>query len=388
MKTNTRKTTRILCASTIAAMTLLGSVAPALTTVAAEGEINLPVSKNIISFDKKIYLDENENVPNAKIDYKLTTRAATETEKTALSAAGYQNVEDGPVGEDGTVGLTSSATTFSATESATSTDDGKKFISKNAEIDASDLVKNTSKPTVYTYTLTEEVQGEAAKFVTPEEYKDKDNKEKTKGTTRKLNIYVGYAEGSKELSVLYSTLALEDGTKVTGFENKYETSDNDNEKNAFKVTKKVTGNQGDKTAKFNFTVKITGQHSKVTASTTENSKVDTTTPTAANSTVTVTTKLKNDESLVLKGLTKGATYKVVEDDADDNGYKTTYAGPTITDGVEETVVTNDRTGTIPTGIYLNHKLPFNILGVALAGGAVALIAKKRHEDALEDEDDE
>jgi hypothetical protein len=354
-------------------MTLLGSVAPALTTVAAEGEIKLPVAENTITFDKKIYLDANENVPNATINYTLEPRTATDDEKTALATAGYHNVVAG------TVKLESTSTTFSAADSA---DKDQGYVSTPATIKASDLLTNLDKPTVFTYTLTENVQGDANKFITPED---------NKGTTRKLNIYVGYkdkdAEANKQLSVLYSTLALENGTKATGFENKYETSDNDDKTNAYKVTKKVTGNQGDKTAKFNFTVTITGQHSKVTATNSGDSKVNATTPTATDSTVKVTTQLKDGESLTLKGLTKGATYTVAEDEANKNGYTTTTETTTV-EKTEETVFTNDRTGTIPTGIYLNHKLPFNILGVALAGGAVALIAKKRHEDVLEDEDDE
>lgn len=371
MKTKTRKTTRILCASSIAAMTLLGSVAPALTTVAAEGEVKLPVDENIITFDKKIYLDANENVPNATINYKLDGRDASDEEKDALAALGYHNVVAG------TVDLKSTSTTFYATDSA---DKDQGYVSKPATINASGLLTNLDKPTVFTYTLTENVQGAAKDFVTTD-----------KGNTRKLNIYVGYkdetAEANKQLSVLYSTLALEDGTKATGFENKYETSENESTK-AIKVTKKVTGNQGDKTAKFNFTVKITGQHSKVTATTTgDETDLTTTTPTASDSTVIVKTTLKDGQSLTLKGLTKGAEYTVAEDDYSNDGYTTTKADPT-TGEIAETVVTNKREGAIPTGIYLNHKLPFNILGVALAGGAVALIAKKRHEDALEDEDDE
>lgn len=373
MKTKTRKTTRILCASSIAAMTLLGSFAPALTTVAAEGEVKLPVDENIITFDKKIYLDANENVPNATINYKLDGRDATADEVKALNSQKFYNVKKG------TVSLSAESTEFKADDNV-STVDGTRSITKTSKIYASDLLDGVTQPTVFTYTLTEDVQGAAKDFVTTD-----------KGTTRKLNIYVGYkdknAEANKQLSVLYSTLALENGTKATGFENKYETSENESTK-AIQVTKKVTGNQGDKTAKFNFTVEITGQHSKVTATTTgDETDLTTTTPTTKDSKVIVTAKLKDGQSLTLKGLTKGAKYTVVEDDANQNGYTTTKADPT-TGEIAETVVTNDRTGAIPTGIYLNHKLPFNILGVALAGGAVALIAKKRHEDALEDEDDE
>ncbi len=380
MKTKTRKTTRILCASSIAAMTLLGSVAPALTTVAAEGEIKLPVAENTITFDKKIYLDANENVPNATINYKLEGRDASgdendpTSEKGALAALGYRNVENGTATLSDLPTDLSTKFTTDDDKDVKEDGNGQRSITKTCTIDAGDLAKKATKPTVYTYTLSESTTDG---FITAKE-----------GDTRKLNIYVGYNESNK-LAVLYSTLAKTDGTKVTGFENNYLTSDNEATK-AFKVTKKVTGNQGDKTASFGFTVTIKKQYSKVTVYYPDGTKAESSAPNDSN-VVTVNTKLKDGQSLTVKGLTQGAEYGVDEDKEDkgQNGYTTTKADPDPNTGeIAETVVTNDRTGTIPTGIYLNHKLPFNILGVALAGGAVALIAKKRHEDALEDEDDE
>lgn len=236
------------------------------------------------------------------------------------------------------------------------------------------------KPTVFTYTLTESTTDG---FITAKE-----------GDTRKLNIFVGYEneadESTHTLSVVDYTLADENGNKKSGFVNDYLTSDNpEANTKAIKVTKKVTGNQGDQTKYFDFRVTIKGQHSNVTW---EGGKdVTTTTPTASNSEVTVTAKLKHGDSLTLKGLTQGATCEEVVEDAGD--YTPSQVTNDVSDNTTktvtaETIVTNTKNGTLPTGIYLNHKLPFNILGVALAGGAVALIAKKRHEDVLEDEDDE
>ncbi|GEM_PF-1319502 len=369
MKTKTRKTTRILCASSIAAMTLLGSVAPALTTVAAEEGASSTATTNQISFDKTILLDANENVPNTTISYELRPRAVGPTEKAALETAGFHNVVDNQATD-----LTAT-TKFNADDSFTTDDNGKKSITKQATINASSLVSSVDKPTVFTYTLAESTTDG---FITAKE-----------GDTRKLNIFVGYEneadESTHTLSVVDYTLADKDGVKKSGFVNDYLTSDNpETDTKAIKVTKKVTGNQGDQTKYFNFKVTITGQHSKVT---TEGGKdVSANTPTANDSTVTVTTQLKHGESLTLKGLTKDAKYEVVEVDPGD--YKSSQETHDVSDNTAETVVTNTRNGTLPTGIYLNHKLPFNILGVALAGGAVALIAKKRHEDVLEDEDDE
>ncbi|BBH25820.1 hypothetical protein SG0102_07540 [Intestinibaculum porci] len=389
MKTKTRKTTRILCASSIAAMTLLGSVAPALTTVAAEGSttaatVGDTTTPNQISFDKKILLDKNENVPNTTISYEATPRAVGSTEKDALEHAGFHNVVDDKT-PTFTLPTLNATTTFSTNDDNDVSIDpttGKKSITKQTNITASSLVSLVNKPTVFTYTLTESTTDG---FITDSE-----------GKTRKLNIFVGYRnvddENSHTLSVVDYTLADENGDKKSGFVNNYLTSDNpdpDPNKNtkAIKVTKKVTGNQGDQTKYFDFKVTITGQHSKVTATNSGDSKVNDTTPTASNSTVIVTTQLKHGESLTLKGLTKGAEYKVEE--IDPGEYESLPGTPhDVGDNTAETVVTNTKNGTLPTGIYLNHKLPFNILGVALAGGAVALIAKKRHEDVLEDEDDE
>lgn len=390
MKTKTRKTTRILCASTIAAMTLLGSVAPALTTVAAEGSTTAATvgdtsTTNQISFDKKILLDENENVPNTTISYTLTPREVGLKEKGTLEDAGFHNVVDAKTPTLPTLNATTTFSTDDDDDVSIDQTTGKKSITKQATINASSLADfankpTVNKPTVFTYTLTESTTDG---FITDSE-----------GKTRKLNIFVGYRneddENSHTLSVVDYTLADENGNKKSGFVNDYLTSDNPNpdpNKNtkAIKVTKKVTGNQGDQTKYFDFKVTITGQHSKVT--TKGGLGTHDTTPTATNSTVTVTTQLKHGESLTLKGLTQGAEYKVEE--IDPGEYESSPGTPhDVGDNTAETIVTNTKNGTLPTGIYLNHKLPFNILGVALAGGAVALIAKKRHEDVLEDEDDE
>lgn len=377
MKTRTRKTTRVLCASAIAMMTLLSSAAPAFAVNAGPTEdeaqkVKLGVDNNSITFDKKIYADEGENVPYVTIEYRLSPRTVTDDkEKAAFAANGYDNVVAGKGG------LTASATTFTNNSLV----QGQNYFEETSTIKASALVDGLTQPTVFTYTLEELVPEKAQGFITT----DTD-----KGTTRKLNIYVGYknddAEKAGTLSVLYATLAQENGTKAVGFENNYDTQ-------AIHLTKKVTGNQGDKTKKFTFTVNIANQYSKVTASGTTTSLDNTKLTPNDNHNVSFTVDLANDETLDLTGLSKGATYTVSED-------KGTYDSSATVDGKEaavtdhaisgddDTVVfTNTKEGKIPTGIYLNHKLPFNIAGIAILGGAISLVAKKRH-DALEEDDDE
>lgn len=377
MKTRTRKTTRVLCASAIAMMTLLSSAAPAFAVNAGPTEdtpkVQLGVKDNSITFDKKIYADEGENVPYVTIAYDLSPRTTiTNEEKAAFAANGYDNVVAGKEG------LTASATTFTNNSLV----QGQNYFEETSRIDASSLLTGLTKPTVFTYTLKEDVPENAQGFITTD-----------KGTTRKLNIYVGYkddaAENAGTLSVLYATLAQEDGTKAVGFENNYDTQ-------AIHLTKKVTGNQGDKTKKFKFTIKIKNQYSKVSIATdaTDTNINDASLMPGNDHIAEFTADLKDGETININGLSKGATYSVTED-------KGTYISGTTVDGKEAAVLTdhtisedadavvftNTKEGKIPTGIYLNHKLPFNIAGIAILGGAISLVAKKRH-DALEEDDDE
>lgn len=107
--------------------------------------------------------------------------------------------------------------------------------------------------------------------------------------------------------------------------------------------------------------------------------------------------LKNGESLKINGLTEGAKYTVTETSEDysasatknnqaidltHNGTDHTDATATQTLAGDETVVfTNDREGTLPTGIYHNNRAAFNIMGIAAAGGAIAIVIRKRRKNA-------
>ena len=106
--------------------------------------------------------------------------------------------------------------------------------------------------------------------------------------------------------------------------------------------------------------------------------------------------LKNGESLKINGLTEGAKYTVTETSEDysasatknnqaidltHNGTDHTDATATQTLAGDETVVfTNDREGTLPTGIYHNNRAAFNIMGIAAAGGAIAIVIRKRRKN--------
>ena len=113
--------------------------------------------------------------------------------------------------------------------------------------------------------------------------------------------------------------------------------------------------------------------------------------------------LKHGETVKLNGLTAGAKYTIKEtsEDYSASAKRTvgtqnatdvtlTHSNTDHTDATptgeneftlgtnDETVAfTNDREGTLPTGIYHNNRAAFNIMGVAAAGGAIAIAIRKR-----------
>jgi len=108
--------------------------------------------------------------------------------------------------------------------------------------------------------------------------------------------------------------------------------------------------------------------------------------------------LKHGESLKVNGLTLGAKYTVKETSEDytasakknaaaidlSKGHDATAhtdVTPEQTLAGDETVAfTNNREGVLPTGIYHNNRAAFNIMGIAAAGGAIAIVIKKRRKD--------
>lgn len=116
--------------------------------------------------------------------------------------------------------------------------------------------------------------------------------------------------------------------------------------------------------------------------------------------------LKHGETVKLNGLTAGAKYTIKETSEDYSAtakrtvgtqnaadVTLTHSNTDHTDATptgeneftlgtnDETVAfTNDREGTLPTGIYHNNRAAFNIMGIAAAGGAIAIVIRKRRKN--------
>ena len=118
-------------------------------------------------------------------------------------------------------------------------------------------------------------------------------------------------------------------------------------------------------------------------------KTNETTLTATGGTVTKTYYLKDDQSIVIQGLTANTSYTITETNYSTDGYTTSY----VLDGGDSTdsnttdaqtmgaashtiTFTNTKNGIVPTGILL-ETAPYVILGAVVLAGFVVLFATRR-----------
>lgn len=226
-------------------------------------------------------------------------------------------------------------------------------------------------------------------------------------TTIYLDVYVSQSdcEGhGLEYTYVFHTdseaeafAELAEGKKITGVTNTYASYD-------LTVSKRVTGNQGDINKYFKVTVtsampagkaypyretpisdretpisvNIENAEARPTASvsTSYETMTNPSSVTAAELAEGVDFYLKNGQSIVIEGLPNGATYSVTETN---EGYTQSPEGAiagTIEDDDATAAFTNNKQGTIPTGVVLG-----TVSGIALlAGGAFGIVAIKRRKN--------
>ncbi len=185
----------------------------------------------------------------------------------------------------------------------------------------------------------------------------------------------GYANGDPEGS------GIEDETKSNKYINQILT-------NTMTVQKVIAGNQGDKESKWTIRVDFTGLPANVTpkyAKVVENGQ-DIASPTYANYTSGTALTYGHQDKYKFIGIPEGASYTVTETNANSEGYVTTYANATYTftsDGTiedkDDAVVTNTRTGVIPTGVAMGIGGAVVLLGLA----AVYFFTRRKASDIEE-----
>lgn len=181
------------------------------------------------------------------------------------------------------------------------------------------------------------------------------------------------ADGKVRVAAIHTE--SEDGAKSDDFVNTYSAG-------SLAVKKTVAGNLGDQEKEFHATVTFTapeGDTVRGTISYIDGDESKTISPAAwAGGTATAEITLTHDETVTFTNIPYGVTYTVVETEANQDGYTTTYEGEngTVSAASQNTTITNTKGAEVDTGIYTDSLPYIVLLGVAVAGVAV-YIAKKR-----------
>lgn len=380
------KTTAVLTALLVAGM--------ATTPVMAEGSAYAPVNGKNTTFDTTIYMRNTASVPNVTFRY-------------AVAAGAVQAASDGNLavlaGDDKvtSTGLPTIADIVFTADDAKA-DDGL-FIKKTGTVDFSGVTYK--EPGVYRYVVTE--SGEAQGVT----HEDKAHKQEDR--TKALDVYVtddGHGNLVVSSYVMHNNEAakakqnLDD--KDANFEHLLTTSD-------VTLSKQVTGNQGSRDEYFQFTVTIAGADNGTkfivdltnADETTKINAVNTTThenpkmlTAGEDGTITKDFWIQNGQSIIIQGLGGSTGYTVTEAEnayktkievegdatnAAENDIATVNNSKVVTDAAvtaDTTVAyTNDKSGTVPTGIVMPIAGATSIMLIGGAGVGYFILKNKKRE---------
>ena len=412
MKKTTLKTRLWALAATLLLLVSLLALPVSAANVA-------PTANLQTTFNKYLVMDANANVPNAEFEFTITAGSAVDATtgssrsiyagNDALRVVGFPVLKVDGTGNKTTakVNFVAGDTTYGSIQDGDILELGneEKYAKKTVTVAFNDVDFNA--PGIYRYIITEKNDANQQGI----SYDDPN--------TRTLDVFVEYEnvdQGTLKVSnyVLYpgtktDTTDVDNGTKDDGFTNTYTTYD-------LTLAKTVTGNQGDRDKYFEFTVNISGAVNgtvyTVDLSGAEASpivdgktKSNLATLTATNGSVEATYYLKHGQSIVIQGLTADTKYTIAETSYSTDGYSTAYnvkvgeeevvasttsnstgertmsiasTGPegTAKTGDHTVIFTNDKQGTVPTGILL-ETAPYLILGAVVVAGLVVLFATRR-----------
>lgn len=321
----------------IAAALLAGTMMMAMgTTVFAEGN----ETRNV-TITKEITKDANDYAPATTFGFQITSGSPVEASK------GQDAIYAGPAG-------------------------GAYFVEGAGEITSAPGTSDIGQTTITVGTTT--ISIDASKFTAPGIYRY--NVSEVAGTyegitysteTKYFDVYVN---SSKEVyAYTFTDATATDGKDDGVFTNDY-TDIHD-----VTITKQVTGNQGDKSKAFNFTIDASGADGEkfyviygdgetVTLGADEDAKIIT---------------LKDGQSATIHGLSVTDTYSVEEADYTSDGYTTTVDGAksgTIS-GDKTVTFTNEKNASAPTGIMMNVA-PYVLMVAVAAVLAVVFLRRKNN----------
>ncbi len=324
-----RKLTALFVAGTM--MAAMGT-----TAMAAENPTNLTITKELIK-------EVNAYAPNTEFQFSIVPGAAGETEDGMPITAGPEG-----------------GVSFAGGNDSVKFTDG---VGKGIMEQTLSLVVNNgsfSAPGIYRYTVSE-VKGNYEGVQYDE-------------TTKNFDVYVN--SDGQVYAYTFTDANAENGKDDGVFTNKYDESTGLGD---LKITKEVTGNQGNKSQEFTFTIGVDGadgeQYRVVYGD--DNATIDLT------SGVTQTITLKDGETATIYGLSTSDKYTVTETDYSSQGYKTTIntqktntVTGTLSDAKEIKVV-NDKEATTPTGIVTDIA-PYVIMVAAAVVLGFAFLRKRSY----------
>lgn len=231
---------------------------------------------------------------------------------------------------------------------------------------------------IYTYKITEKAQGTAGVTYW--------------GNDIILKVTVIEQSGKIRVAAVHTEDAKADGTYDTskgGTSTKNDTFPNTYSAGSLAVTKNVTGNLGDKDKKFEVTVTFKAPEGKTVKEAIKYSEggKDKTIATSAwkNSEAEVKINLADSDTVTFMNIPYDVTYTVVEKDyTTSDGYDTadynfSDNSKKIDSATDTVTITNNKGGTVDTGVILDNA-PYILMLAVVAGGAMTLVIKKRREE--------
>lgn len=304
--------------------------------------------------------------PTVKKDYQLTNAGTTSPEETFQFTVEKVGVTDGtkadgsPLTKDDMPNLTIEDVSYADGEA------GSANSVKPLVVKADRAFPNVG---IYTYTVTEEA-GDTAGVT-------------YNGKTMTLMATVHY-DKNNEMVTSYAFKDKE--TKISNIVNTYSAG-------TLNVGKRVVGNLGDRTKKFDIKVTFTAPENQTVRSTItygdeKNPKTITPEDFAKNPdhAVTVTISLASDQSMQFKNVPYGVKYTVKENEY--KGYTPVYSyageGADHYEGTIDTAlmiahIDNEKEGEVDTGVIL-HSAPYILLLAGVGAAAVAFLILKKHRE--------
>lgn len=306
------------------------------TAMAAENPTNLTITKELIK-------EVNAYAPNTEFQFSIVPGAAGVTEDGMPITAGPEG-----------------GVSFAGGNDSVKFTDG---VGQGSMEQTLSLVVNNgsfSAPGIYRYTVSE-VKGNYEGVQYDE-------------TTKNFDVYVN-SDGDV-YAYTFTDAGAEDGKDDGVFTNKY---DENTGLGDLKITKEVTGNQGNKSQEFTFTIGVDGadgeQYHVVYGS--ENTVVE------LNSGETKEIQLSDGETATIYGLSASDVYTVTEADYSSQGYDTTINEQdtnTVTGTLgdaDEIKVVNEKEATTPTGIVTDIA-PYVIMVAAAVVLGFAFLRKRSY----------